>query len=331
MRHSALRSSWAAALALMAVLVLAPQAGFATVPQTINYQGSLTDPAGAPIDGTVDMTFSLYSDSGGVAQLWTETQTGVAVTDGVFSVTLGADTVTPNLLDPSWFDNPVWLGVTVGTDPQMTPLQEIDAVGFAIRAKGAETAGLSALSLSSGDLDCTGCVTESELDFDPATQSELGAAVAAIDWSVLTSVPADIADGDDVLSELQVENFINDEAINLFAGSQVNSQDILTTGSSLSWSSLTGVPADLADGDDGFTTMASTAGTLTPVAAGGTATATATCGAGVATGGGFLADSEFVYAYQSYPLNATTWQVLAKNTDTSGHNVTAYVMCATTP
>ena len=72
------------------------------------------------------MTFRLYSDSGGPPTLlWTEIHDvavgnadAVTVTDGVFSVTLGA--VTPlNLAD---FDNPVWLGITVGTDPEMTPL-----------------------------------------------------------------------------------------------------------------------------------------------------------------------------------------------------------------
>lgn len=243
MRHSALRSSWAAALTLVAILVLAPQAGLADpIPETINYQGSLTNSAGVPIDTTVDMTFALYSDSGGVTQEWTETHTGVVVTDGVFSVTLGS----VSALDLGDFDDALWLGITVGTDPQMAPLQAIDAVGYALRAKGAESATLA------GDLSCTSCVAEAELDFDPATQAELNSAVAAIDWSVLTSIPADIADGDDntQLTEGQVETFVTNGVLDLNASTTLGTQTILTTASSLSWSSLTSVPADIADGDD---------------------------------------------------------------------------------
>jgi len=59
------------------------------IPQLINYQGKLTDGSGNPITGARDMTFRLY---GGVTQFWTETQTGVSVSNGVFNVLLGSGT-----------------------------------------------------------------------------------------------------------------------------------------------------------------------------------------------------------------------------------------------
>ena len=77
------------------------------------------------------------------------------------------------------------------------------------------------------------------------------------------------------------------------------------------------------------------AGTPAAVAGnGGTVTATASCGGGeVATGGGYLADSSLVFGYGSYPDTVanppTAWKVDVRNTDTVGHNVTAYVICAT--
>jgi len=62
-----------------------------SLPQQINYQGLLTDKdTGEPLEGTVNLTFKLYED---VTQIWTETQTGVGLNNGVFDVLLGS--VTP--------------------------------------------------------------------------------------------------------------------------------------------------------------------------------------------------------------------------------------------
>jgi len=370
MRHSALRRSWAAALALLAVLALAPQAGFAAVPETINYQGTLSDPAGDPINASVDMTFTLYSDSGGVSPTgWAETHTGVTVANGLFNVTLGS-VVPLNLAD---FDNPAWLGIKVGADLEMTPLQAITSVGYALRAKAAEAAVLSVASL---DLTCTACVAATELDFDTATQAELDAHglvadahhTRYTDGEAVTAVGPHTTDTDTQLNETQVETFVTNGIIDLFAGSTVGGQSIMT-GSTVDWASLTSVPADIADGDDdtlggvtgctngqvaksdgvggwacaadvdtdtntGVTGVNWVAGTPAAVGASGTATATAGCGGGeVAIGGGFLADSGFVYASGSYPDTAanpaTAWKVDAYNTDITGHNVTAYVICVT--
>ena len=70
-----------------------------------------------------------------------------------------------------------------------------------------------------------------------------------------------------------------------------------------------------------------------PIGVGSTNFATVSCAAGeVATGGGFLADSEDVHAYGSYPTGSPTptgWRVDAKNTGTGGANISAYVVCAT--
>ena len=91
MKELAIGRSWAAALALLSVLVLAPSLGHTQIPQTINYQGSLSDSGGLPVNTPTDMTFKLYDAASGGTELWTETQTGVSVVNGVFNVTLGAD------------------------------------------------------------------------------------------------------------------------------------------------------------------------------------------------------------------------------------------------
>ena len=63
----------------------------AAIPETINYQGYLTDNSGNPINATVSMTFRIYTvASGGTAQ-WTEPQSNVPVNNGIYNVVLGSN------------------------------------------------------------------------------------------------------------------------------------------------------------------------------------------------------------------------------------------------
>ena len=120
-------------ISITLLLVMASSTAYAAIPQKINYQGYLTDPQGTTIDTTVSIVFSLYSQSSGGTALWTETQT-VTVTDGVFSTDLG-DT-TPITLP---FDTPYYLGTSIGSDSEMTPRQPLTSVGYAFRAKEADS------------------------------------------------------------------------------------------------------------------------------------------------------------------------------------------------
>ena len=64
----------------------------ADVPRMIHYQGYLTDAGGSPVDGTMDLTFAIHSDSSGGTQLWTESKTAVPIANGLFEVLLGSST-----------------------------------------------------------------------------------------------------------------------------------------------------------------------------------------------------------------------------------------------
>lgn len=119
----------------------------AGVPETVNYQGVLTE-SGSPVpDGAYPVTFRLYDVDAGGSPLWTETL-AVQTADGVFSTVLGA--TTPLGLA---FDVPLWLGLSVDADPEMTPRIELTAVPYALRARslqdGAELT-LDGLSLPDG-------------------------------------------------------------------------------------------------------------------------------------------------------------------------------------
>jgi hypothetical protein len=104
--------------------------GLGAVPQQINYQGYLTNTSGNALDTTVAMTFKLYTDSLAGSLLWTETRPSVTVTDGLFNVRLGQVT---SLSDAVFNNAQVWLGITVGSNSEMTPRSRIVSVGYSYR------------------------------------------------------------------------------------------------------------------------------------------------------------------------------------------------------
>ena len=113
---------------------------------TIAYQGRLADSSGSPLNGTYAMVFRFYSSSTGGSALWEEDWTGansVQVSNGLFNVMLGSLNAIPQSLISG--NDGLWLGVTVGTDSEMTPRVQIGSVPYAFRANQADRAfGLSA-------------------------------------------------------------------------------------------------------------------------------------------------------------------------------------------
>ena len=102
---------------------------------TIAYQGRLADTGGAPLTGTYGMIFRLYSLSSGGMPLWTEQWTGsnsVAVSDGLFNVMLGS--LTPIEQGTITGNDPLYLGITVGSDDEMTPRVQLGSVPYATQA-----------------------------------------------------------------------------------------------------------------------------------------------------------------------------------------------------
>lgn len=96
------------------VITLAASAVFAQSPSTLSFQGRLTDAGGNAINNaSQSMTFALYK---GTTKIWEESQ-NVNVSGGLYNVLLGA--VVP--MDTIRFNEPIDLGVKVGTDPELVP------------------------------------------------------------------------------------------------------------------------------------------------------------------------------------------------------------------
>jgi len=124
-------------LALLCLAVTS-SAGAADVPQLINVQGKLTDAVGDPVaDGPHSVTFSIYDVASGGTALWSEPRT-VQTTDGLFNILLGESVDFPaSLFD----DTLLWLGMKVGTDPEMTPRQRLTTAPYSFRSSGAAVGG----------------------------------------------------------------------------------------------------------------------------------------------------------------------------------------------
>ncbi len=138
------------ALSLPAVSV----AVSAATPAALNYQGRLTDSGGSPVaDGSKSVHFVIYNDATASAAaniLWDSGPTTVTTTDGLFSVMLGAAPMTP-LPDSLFADSSAWLGVTVGSDPELVPRTRLVSVPYAYHARSADAIAGDVYVRESGD------------------------------------------------------------------------------------------------------------------------------------------------------------------------------------
>jgi len=105
----------------------------ATSISTIPYQGRLADASGNPVTGKQNMEYRIYNVPTGGAPLWEEFWTGansVDVSDGLFSVMLGS--INTGLTAVVQGNTTLYLGITVGTDTEMTPRVQLGSVPFSI-------------------------------------------------------------------------------------------------------------------------------------------------------------------------------------------------------
>ncbi len=120
-------------VALICMLVM--RVSWAEIPETISYQGVLTDAGGTAVaDGDYSLTFSIYNvDTNGTA-LWTETHASVTVADGIFSVILGSVDPGVNPLDIP-FDQQYWLGIAVNAGAELTPRIQLTSAAYSLNAR----------------------------------------------------------------------------------------------------------------------------------------------------------------------------------------------------
>jgi hypothetical protein len=112
-----------------------PEASPALIYPLFNYQGRLVE-GGAPVTGSRSMTFRLWTAPSGGGTVWTEGPKTVAVSNGLFTVTLG-DTST---LPLNWFAYDLWLEVQIGA--VTLPRQQLMGAPYALSlAPGSQVVG----------------------------------------------------------------------------------------------------------------------------------------------------------------------------------------------
>ncbi|MBU1032665.1 hypothetical protein KJ937_01900, partial [Patescibacteria group bacterium] len=118
---------------------------FATtaINRQLNYQAKLLTANSVPVsDASYSITFSIYDAATGGNRLWTAAGTtgspsavSVSVESGLLTVQLGDVSAGQNAFDLNWYQQDLYLGVTIGSDSEMTPRKRLTAVPYAFVAE----------------------------------------------------------------------------------------------------------------------------------------------------------------------------------------------------
>ena len=118
------------ALILMFILGVDRTTFAQNAPDSVSFQGFLLDDMGEPLDtAAIEIKFRLLQ---GAVEIWTETQTSVPVSSGVFDVILGRVTS----LSTVDFDTTYTLGITVGNPPDPEITASLASAPYALGLRG---------------------------------------------------------------------------------------------------------------------------------------------------------------------------------------------------
>jgi hypothetical protein len=105
------------------------------IPQTLSYQGILTDANGNPVqDGNYNITFSFYNVAIGGSPLFTRGPISVSTSKGLFATILGTGSANNAPLPFELGDAQHWIGVKVGSNPELAPRVQLTSVPYAFTA-----------------------------------------------------------------------------------------------------------------------------------------------------------------------------------------------------
>lgn len=213
------------------------------VPLFVSHQGYLSDSTGAPVNGTLPMTFSLYDGENGL--IWSEVHTAVVVDSGVYTVQLGSVDESGNPLLPAYFDQELFLGIQIDDDPEMSPRQPLTSSPYSMRADVAASAD-SATHAAVADHATT------------AGDADTVDSVHAGDLEESSEIDADIATHTGLPGAHHIKTTLFTELTGQIALEQI--PESIARDTELTWGNLSGIPAGFSDGVDNNTTYSSGTG-----------------------------------------------------------------------
>ncbi|NVB82905.1 MAG: collagen-like protein [Kofleriaceae bacterium] len=104
----------------------------ADVPMKLAHQGRLFDAGGSPVEGSIDVTYTLYTKATGGTSLWTEHESAEVI-DGYFASVLGDGT---NLTADVFANENLYLSVTINGE-ELLPRTQLVSAPYAIVANDA--------------------------------------------------------------------------------------------------------------------------------------------------------------------------------------------------
>lgn len=194
---------------------------FADVPKTINYQGRLrTSSNQAVADGQYMITFRLYDADTGGTKVWEESQL-VQTKQGYFNTTLG----NINAMTGAMFDKPLWLGLKVGNEAEMTPRMALSATphAFNIADNIVTTAKIANNAVTTAKLN-DNAVTTPKIADGSITSTKLASALSSSQIADGAVTTEKIADG--TISTCDIANNTI-TAVKLYGGDGVRSGTII--------------------------------------------------------------------------------------------------------
>jgi|GEM_PF-1274518 len=119
----------------------------AQVPEKISYQGLLTDTNNTPIpDGNYNIVFTLYDAAQNGNAIWQESQS-LDINGGLLNALLG-DVIPLN----ASFEQPYWLGIKIGNDPELTPRTELTTSPYAMTTLNVADSSISSSKIQDGSV-----------------------------------------------------------------------------------------------------------------------------------------------------------------------------------
>ena len=246
----------------LGVIAICMSLAFATVPQTITFQGRLTE-SGIPVEGTRTMRFAIVNTTGTV--VWANTDSSVALSQGIYTFELGTTPpLTPAILDTTeklsirvWVENVQLSDIPLNSAPYAYLAANASSANYATIANNIN------LSATSGQvLKFNGTTWGPGTDNNTPTTYTAGTGISLSGTTINSTIVGNATHTGDVTgaTALTIANGavnsakIADAAI---TGAKIASQNA-ASGQVLKWTGTTWTPSDDIDTDTNTTYTAGT-------------------------------------------------------------------------